>query len=98
MKTFAEFIEEQIVDEATPPQTHKTDKRGGTVFTTVNPFNKEGEGKYNVVFQPNKESPRGRTKVQTISTHATPDEAESAKIEFAKKHGYNAMKHLKDTE
>lgn len=93
MKTFQEFL-----DEATPPAAHKTDKRGGTVFTTVNPFNKEGEGKYSVAFQPNKDSPRGRTKVQTISTHETPEEAESAKQAFAKKHGYTAMKHLKDTE
>lgn len=98
MKTFQEFLEEGSVDEATKSTAHKTDKRGGTVVTTVNPFNKEGEGKYNVVFQPNKESPRGRTKPQTISTHETPEEAESAKNEFAKKHGYAAMKHLKDTE
>lgn len=91
MKTFEEFI-----TEATPPKAHKTDPRGGTVVTTVNPFSKEGEGKYGVVFQPNKESPRGRTKPQTISTHATPEEAEQAKQDFAKKHGYTAMKHLKD--
>jgi hypothetical protein len=92
MKTFEEFCTEESIDEATPPKTHKTDKRGGTVVTTVNPFNKEGEGKYNVVFQPHKESPRGRTKPQTISTHETPEEAENAKNEFAKKHGYTAMK------
>jgi len=77
------------VEEAFNPD--KKDPRGGTVFIAVNPWH-GGKGKYEVTFRPNKDSARGRTKGQLVSSHQDPEEAETAKKQYAQKHGYNALK------
>lgn len=86
-------VSEEIeqIDEAF--NKDKKHPRGGTVYVAVNQFH-DGKGKYEVHFRPNKNSPRGRPKAQHISSHHDENEADKAKHEYAKKHGYEVMKPL----
>ena len=75
MKTFKEFLDES-----------KSDPRGGDVSVGSVPGNK-----WEVIFTPYPNSPRGRTKPKIISSHNSSEEASKAADEYAKKHSYDRL-------
>ena len=84
---------DDMLDEAFNPA--KKDPRGGHVAVLVNTMQPEGHPeRYHVGFKPNKTSPRGRTQFQIVSSHASSDEADKAKHEYASKMGYDALRKI----
>lgn len=89
MKTFEEFITEGFNPD-------KKDPRGGSVAVMINTRHPEGHAeRYEVCFKPNKSSPNGRAKWNTVSKHSSSDEASVEKMKYADKHGYTALKDYK---